>query len=123
MTTRRESSYLSFTPRRTSFDNLIVLANYEERLKDARKVVWRDRGEPAIDVHNLRQCLLHGARGGLRTSSFLVKSNFHFIFFFFSGAGIIAFNTRAGVNLVLLLARIKSLTKCAPYPVFPPTQP
>jgi hypothetical protein len=39
---------------------------------------------------------------------------------FFSGAGIIAFATRAGVNLVLLLARIKSLTKYAPYPVFLP---
>ena len=73
MTATRESSFLSFTPHRTSFDNLIVLANYEERLKVARKIVWRDRGEPAIDIHNLRQCLLHGARGGLRMSPSLLS--------------------------------------------------
>jgi hypothetical protein len=58
-------------PRRytlASFDNLIVLANYEERLREARKMVWRDRGEPAVDVHDLWECLEHGLRGGLRAS-------------------------------------------------------
>ncbi|KAF8506075.1 hypothetical protein F5888DRAFT_1840039 [Russula emetica] len=92
---RRQSSYLTFTPRRSaiaSFDNLVVLANYEEHLREARKMVWRDRGEPAIDIHDIHECLVHGARGALR-------------------AGTIAFAIRSGVNLVLLLARIKSLSK------------
>lgn len=71
---RRESSYLTFTPRRStiaSFDNLVVLANYEEHLREARKMVWRDRGEPAVDIHDVHECLIHGARGGLRTFLFL----------------------------------------------------
>ena len=58
-------------PRRytiASFDNLIVLANHEERLREARKMVWRDRGEPAVEVHDLWECLEHGIRGGLRAS-------------------------------------------------------
>jgi len=61
-------------PRRytiASFDNLVVLANYEERLREARKMVWRDRGEPAVEVHDLWECLEHGVRGGLRTSQLL----------------------------------------------------
>ncbi|KAH9985217.1 hypothetical protein BJV74DRAFT_886347 [Russula compacta] len=93
--TRRESSYLTFTPRRSaiaSFDNLVVLANYEEHLREARKIVWRDRGEPAVDILDIRECLVHGARGGLR-------------------AGAIAFAIRSGVNLVLLLARIKKVSR------------
>jgi hypothetical protein len=70
---RRQSSYLTFTPRRSaiaSFDNLVVLANYEEHLREARKMVWRDRGEPAIDIHDIHECLVHGARGALRAFSF-----------------------------------------------------
>ena len=69
-------------PRRytlASFDNLVVLANYEERLREARKMVWRDRGEPAVEVHDLWECLEHGLRGGIRASwpffaSFLISS-------------------------------------------------
>ncbi|KAH9056355.1 hypothetical protein EDB87DRAFT_1637449 [Lactarius vividus] len=56
-------------PRRptvASFDNLVVLANYEERLREARRMVWRDRGEPAVEVHDLWECLEHGTGGGLR---------------------------------------------------------
>jgi hypothetical protein len=70
---RRQSSYLSFTPRRSaiaSFDNLVVLANYEEHLREARKMVWRDRGEPAVDIHDIHGCLVHGVRGALRAFSF-----------------------------------------------------
>jgi hypothetical protein len=61
-------------PRRytiASFDNLVVLANYEEHLREARRMVWRDRGEPAVEVHDLWECLEHGVRGGLRTSYLL----------------------------------------------------
>ena len=69
---RRQSSYLTFTPRRAiaSFDNLVVLANYEEHLREARKMVWRDRGEPAVDIHDINECLVYGARGALRAFSF-----------------------------------------------------
>lgn len=118
---RRQSSYLSFTPRRSaiaSFDNLVVLANYEEHLREARKMVWRDRGEPAIDIHDIHECLVHGARGALRAllsspslSSTEISSWLHI------GAGTIAFAIRSGVNLVLLLTRIKNLSKCVLRPV------
>jgi len=70
---RRQSSYLTFTPRRSaiaSFDNLVVLANYEEHLREARKMVWRDRGEPSVDIHDINECLVHGARGALRMFPF-----------------------------------------------------
>ena len=65
---KRAPSYLSFTPRRamTSFENLVALANYEEHLREARKMVWRDRGEPAVEVRDLAECIEHGLRGGLR---------------------------------------------------------
>ena len=84
---RREPLRLSEPiPRRytvASFDNLVVLANYEERLREARRMVWRDRGEPAVEVHDLWECLEHGIRGGLRmfsshTSSLPVSMNSSF---------------------------------------------
>lgn len=65
---KRAPSYINFTPRRAmaSFENLVALANYEEHLKEARKMVWRDRGEPAVEVGDLGECIEHGLRGGLR---------------------------------------------------------
>jgi len=59
---------IHFTPKRAmaSFDNLIALANHQERLREARKMVWRDRGEPVADLNTLRECLEHAALGGLR---------------------------------------------------------
>ena len=111
---RRQSSYLTFTPRRAiaSFDNLVVLANYEEHLREARKMVWRDRGEPAVDIHDMHDCLVHGARGALRAFSFPRPLPRNFIPYYCIGAGTIAFAIRSGVNLILLLARIKNLPKC-----------
>jgi hypothetical protein len=66
---------IHFTPRRamTSFDNLVALANYQERLKDAKRVVWRDRGEPVVELETLRECFKHAARGGFRMSSPIVE--------------------------------------------------
>ena len=69
--------YLLRNPSRrvmTSFENLVVLANYQEALRDARKMVWRDRGEPATELHTLKQCLEHAGRGGLRTCTILLMS-------------------------------------------------
>ena len=63
----RKPSYIQFTPKRSipSFENLVALANYEERLKDARKIVWRDRGELPVEIHDLWECFKHATRGGL----------------------------------------------------------
>ncbi|KAI0638621.1 hypothetical protein C8Q77DRAFT_1091963 [Trametes polyzona] len=90
----RAPSYIHFTPRRAmaSFENLVALANYEEHLREARKVVWRDRGEKPVEVLDLGECLEHACRGGLR-------------------AGTLAFAIRSGVNFILLLTRIKRIPK------------
>lgn len=63
----RKPSYIQFTPKRSlpSFENLVALANYEERLKGARKIMWRDRGELPVEIHDLWECLKHATRGGL----------------------------------------------------------
>ena len=49
-----------------SFDNLVALANHQERIREARRMVWRDRGEPVVELESLRACLEHAASGGLR---------------------------------------------------------
>lgn len=57
-----------------SFENLVALANDQERLnamsKVARKAVWRDVGEPPVQLETFLECLEHASRGGLRESSF-----------------------------------------------------
>ena len=64
----RQPSYIHFTPRRAmaSFENLVVLANYEEHLLGARKAVWRDRGEKPVELQDIGECVEHACRGGLR---------------------------------------------------------
>ncbi|EMD40278.1 hypothetical protein CERSUDRAFT_79950 [Gelatoporia subvermispora B] len=90
----RSPSYIQFTPRRAmaSFENLVALANYEEALREARKIVWRGRGEKPVEVQDLWECLEHASRGGLR-------------------AGSLAFAIRAGVNFFLLMTRIRKVPK------------
>ena len=63
----RKPSYIQFTPKRSmpSFENLVALANYEERLKGAKKIVWRDRGELPVEIRDLWECLKHSTKGGL----------------------------------------------------------
>ena len=63
----RNPSFIQFTPKRAmaSFENLVALANYEERLREARKIVWRDRGEKPIELSDLWECAEHAGRGGL----------------------------------------------------------
>ncbi|KAF7432589.1 hypothetical protein PC9H_004531 [Pleurotus ostreatus] len=86
--------YLSFTPKRSiaSFENLVALANYQERLKDARKMVWRDRGQPVTDLPDLKACLEHAATGGLRSAT-------------------LAFGIRAGLNVVLAMIRMRRMPR------------
>ncbi|KAK2465891.1 hypothetical protein APHAL10511_001532 [Amanita phalloides] len=83
-----------FTPRRTmaSFDNLVALANHQERLRGARKMVWRDRGEPVAELDSLKACLVHAAKGSFRSAT-------------------LAFNLRACVNLVLAIMRLKRVPR------------
>lgn len=60
---------IHFTPKSamTSFENLVALANYQERLRGAKKVMWRDRGEPVIQLETLSECFGHAAKGGFRS--------------------------------------------------------
>ncbi|PCH40706.1 hypothetical protein WOLCODRAFT_24216 [Wolfiporia cocos MD-104 SS10] len=90
----RTPSYIQFAPKRAmaSFENLVALANYEERLREARRIVWRDRGEKPAEVRDLWECMGHGGRGGAR-------------------AGGLAFAIRSGVNLILLMTRLKKIPR------------
>lgn len=69
---------MPFAPRRAieSFENLVALANHQERLKGARKIIWRDRGEPAVELEDLWECLEHAGRGGMRagTVAFMLRT-------------------------------------------------
>ncbi|KIK11749.1 hypothetical protein PISMIDRAFT_475534 [Pisolithus microcarpus 441] len=90
----RVPSYMPFAPRRAieSFENLVALANHQERLRDARKIIWRDRGEPAVELEDLWECLEHAGRGGMR-------------------AGTVAFMLRAGLNVILASLRLGRVPK------------
>ncbi|KAF8432934.1 hypothetical protein L210DRAFT_3412832 [Boletus edulis BED1] len=92
-TLSRVPSYTRLTPRHAvvSFENLVALANHQE-LKEARKIIWRDRGEPAVDLTDVWECIEHAGRGGLR-------------------AGAVAFAIRAGLNLVLATLRFGKIQK------------
>ncbi|CAL1717475.1 unnamed protein product [Somion occarium] len=90
----RAPSFIQFTPKRAmaSFENLVALANYEEHLKEARKIVWRDRGERPVELEDLWECAEHAGRGGWR-------------------AGGLAFAIRSGINLILLIARMDRIPR------------
>ncbi|KAJ2934270.1 hypothetical protein H1R20_g2831, partial [Candolleomyces eurysporus] len=75
-----------------SFENLVAMANYQEGLREARKIIWRDRGQPVIELDTLRECLEHALRGGLRSAG-------------------LAFSIRALVNLVLAIIRIGNVPR------------
>lgn len=72
----RSPSYLEIPRKRAiaSFENLVALANYEERLRDARKIVWRDRGERPVELQTIQQCLEYATKGAF--------SKFIFQYFF-----------------------------------------
>lgn len=76
-------------------------------------MVWRDRGEPAVDIPDMHECLVHGARGGIRTFLLLPvgppTTSYHPCPC--QGAATIAFAIRSGINVILLLARIKNIPK------------
>lgn len=59
--------FIQFTPKRAmaSFENLVAMANHQERLREAKKMVWRDRGQPVVELDTLEACLEHALTGGL----------------------------------------------------------
>ncbi|KAJ7050884.1 hypothetical protein C8F01DRAFT_674657 [Mycena amicta] len=75
-----------------SFENLVSLAIYQERLKNAHKVLWRDKGEPLVHLSTLRDCLDHALAGGARSAT-------------------LAFNVRACFNLILAFIRIRKVPR------------
>ncbi|KAJ7512894.1 hypothetical protein B0H11DRAFT_2213444 [Mycena galericulata] len=75
-----------------SFENLVALANYQERIKGARKILWRDKGQPVVDLTTLRDCLEHAGHGGLRSAT-------------------LAFNIRASFNLFLVLIKMRRVPR------------
>lgn len=79
----RQSSFLNltnlnFTPLssqsrkqfKQSYENLVALANAQEALRQTKRMVWRDRGEPAVELESVEECFEHALRGGARTCSF-----------------------------------------------------
>jgi len=61
----QEGFYFASKRAMASFENLAAaMANHQERLKEARKMVWRDRGQPVVEVDNLEACLAHAMSGG-----------------------------------------------------------
>lgn len=70
-----------------SFENLVALTKDQEFRREAKKLVWRDKGEHPTELETLEECFNHAWAGGKR-------------------AGTLAFGIRAGVNLFLLLFRI-----------------
>ena len=64
----RTPSYIRLAPKRavTSFENLVALANDQERLREARKIIWRDRGDPVVHLETITRVVEHVLRGGVR---------------------------------------------------------
>jgi hypothetical protein len=73
---REDSNGILFTPRRvmmSSFENLVALANHQERLRDARRMVWRDKGQPVVELDTLQQCLTHAVSGAFRELLYFLR--------------------------------------------------
>ena len=62
-----ERKDIHYVPKRAmaSFENLVALANHQERLKQARKMVWRDKGQPILEMETLQECFAHAISGGV----------------------------------------------------------
>jgi hypothetical protein len=49
-----------------SFENLVALARDQEFRREARKLVWRDRGEHPAELTTFDECFNHAWQGGKR---------------------------------------------------------
>lgn len=96
-----------------SFENLVALAKDQEFRKEAKKLVWRDKGEHPAELETLEECFNHAWAGGKR--EYLKKHELSLNnVSLCAGAGTLAFSIRAGVNLFLLLFRILRTPRYAP---------
>ena len=70
-----------FIPKRAmaSFENLVALANHQERLKKAKEIVWRDKGEAIVEIDTLQECLAHAISGGF-SEFYAIHVYFYFTF-------------------------------------------
>ncbi|KAF7984719.1 hypothetical protein HWV62_11642 [Athelia sp. TMB] len=75
-----------------SFDNLVALANHQERLREARRILWRDKGEPAVELLDAWDVAAHAGRGALRAAT-------------------LGYAIRASVSLVLALMRLRRVKR------------
>ena len=62
-----------------SFENLVALANHQERLIEAKKMVWRDKGQPIVEMETLQECFTHAISGGFSECR-TIHVFFYFIF-------------------------------------------
>ena len=71
----------AFPKLKQSYENLVALANAREALrqtrreaikhgKQVRKMVWRNRGEPPVELRSFEDCIEHAVRGGSRKYPF-----------------------------------------------------
>lgn len=72
----------AFPQLKQSYENLVALANAREALrqtrreaakhgKQVRRMVWRDRGEPPVELRSFEDCIEHAVRGGSRKYPFV----------------------------------------------------
>ena len=66
-----------------SFQDLVALANHQERLKKAKEIVWRDKGEAIVEIDTLQQCLAHAISGGF-SEFYAIHVYFYFTFHVFT---------------------------------------
>ena len=67
----------------SSFENLVALANHKERLKEAKKMVWRDKDQPIVEMKTLQDCFTHAILGGFSEFYLTIHFFFHFMFHVF----------------------------------------
>ena len=72
-------------------------------------MVWRDKGQPIVEMKTLQECFMHAMSGGF-SELYLQFVSFYFIF---QGSATLAFNIRASVNIILALIRIHRIPRLA----------
>ena len=77
-------------------------------------MVWRDKGQPVVEMETLQECFTHAMSGGF-SEFYLPFKVFSYFMFFFNpqGSATLAFNIRASVNVILALIRIHRMPRLA----------
>ncbi|KAJ7037997.1 hypothetical protein C8F04DRAFT_1035202 [Mycena alexandri] len=82
-----------------SFENLVSLVSHQERMKYARKALWRDKGQPVVELPTFRACLEHAGYGGMRSAG-------------------LAFSARASFNVFLTLIFLRKAPRAKWFALF-----